>query len=545
MTGKTTAYRTIRTSRRRLLAGVGTAGVGTAALALVGCGSDSESSTTPTTARGSATAPSSSPSAAATAAPKKGGRLKLGAAAPLLNANPPYSINSVNTLTGAIWDTLFSFKDTKLTPGPRLASAFEFNGDKSEITVTLKPNLTFHSGKAIDAQAVVDSFNSLSAKTTPTSQVRGVATAYVQSAAAVDPSHVKFVLKKPGDLVFDMFNYWNIADAANIDALSKGGLPNGSGPFKVISNTPQQGAKLDAFAGYWNPALLDGIDYMIYPSESSLVLAQKSGTMDIAFGINANDAKALANQYKVIATSGFDAFFTVRFNVKGEAIGDKRVRQAIFHAIDRGRATDGVFLGYATPAVSIWPPTSAAFDPKYKNDPLDVARAKQLLTAAGFASGTPEIEMLCNSDDDGSKALFEFYQADLARVGIDFKLNPKPRAAATKEFISGAYPGGDAGLMGFTWMHPATGIFMSQQLTIPNSSNFDTPEYEAFQKQIGAADTDDQRQAAYTAFNQIWDDELWTFPICNNPSLYAVSKKVAGFNVDAFGNPEYEAASFA
>lgn len=539
MTGRQTRIYNMATNRRRLLTGAGAAGVGAAALALVGCGSDSNSATPSTS--GSA----SSPSVAATAAPKKGGRLKFGASAPLLNANPPYSINSVNNLTPAIWDTLFGFTDTKLTPGPRLASGFEFNGDKSEITVALKPNLTFHSGKAIDAQAVVDSFNSLSAKTTPTSQVRGVAAAYVQSAAAVDASHVKFVLKKPGDLIFDMFNYWNIANAANIEDLAKGGLPDGSGPFKVVSNTPQQGAKLDAFPGYWQPALLDGIDYMIYPSESSLVLAQKSNGIDIAFGINANDAKALDGAYKVIATSGFDAFFTVRFNVKGEVVGDKRVRQAIFHAIDRKRATDGVFLGYATPAVSIWPPTSEAFDPKYKTDPFDTAMAKQLLSAAGMAGGTPEIEMLCNSDDSGSKDLFQFYQADLANVGIKLKLNPKPRAAATKEFISGAYPGGDAGLMGFTWMHPATGIFMSQQLTIPNSSNFDTPEYEAFQKQIVEASTDEARAAAYKTFNQIWDDQLWTFPVCNNPSLYAVNKKVVGFDVDVFGTPQFEGASFA
>ena len=99
--------------------------------------------------------------------------------------------------------------------------------------------------------------------------------------------------------------------------------------------------------------------------------------------------------------------------------------------------------------------------------------------------------------------------------------------------------------MGFTWMHPATGIFMSQQLTIPNSSNFDTPEYEAFQKQIVEASTDEARAAAYKTFNQIWDDQLWTFPVCNNPSLYAVNKKVVGFDVDVFGTPQFEGASFA
>lgn len=529
------------TRRQALGAGAGLA-FGGAAITLVGCSSSSTKSTGNTpAARGSAGATTATSSSSPAA--KKGGTLKFGESGPLLNANPPYSINSVNNLTPAIWDNLFRYKDLNLSPAPRLAQAYEFNGDQSEITIQLRANLTFQDGKPLDAQAVVDSFTSLSAPSTPTSQVAGVAAAYVDSVAAVDSTHVKFALKRPGNLIFDMFNFWNIADASNIESVAKGGLPNGSGPFQVASSTPGQGAKLTAFKNFWKAPLLDGIDFTIYPSESSLVLAEQSGGIDVAYGIVANDAQALGKAgFDIITTNGYVSFYTIRFNVKGQAVSDNRVRQALYHAIDRSRDTQGVFLGYAQPAVSIWPPFSAAFDDRYKADPLDVAEAKKLLSAAGFADGTPDIEVLISSDDTISKGLFEFYQADASKAGINLKLNVKPRAAATKEFISGGYPGANAGLVGFTWMRPDTAFVMAVQLRIPNSSNFDTPAYEAFQKQIAAANTDSARKAAYQVFNGIWDDQLWMFPICNAPAEYAASKNT-NMVVDTFGTPDFESVS--
>jgi peptide/nickel transport system substrate-binding protein len=74
----------------------------------------------------------------------------------------------------------------------------------------------------------------------------------------------------------------------------------------------------------------------------------------------------------------------IGFNLRHEPLKDVRVRQALAHAMDRKKFIEAIRLGHAKPLNSIYASASWAFSddvPKYE---YDVARAKQLLDAAGW-----------------------------------------------------------------------------------------------------------------------------------------------------------------
>jgi peptide/nickel transport system substrate-binding protein len=518
-------------SRRRLLqASAASAG----ALALAACGGGSGTSKTPT---GSATQPAgSSPQAS------KGGTLRYGNLVDFTWTQMPYSVNSFYYLQEfAVYDTLFRYNDAStLEPTPRLAAGYEFNDDKSEIVVELKPNLTFHDGKALDAQAVVDSFTSLNGEDTAPSQVQGVAKAYISKAEAVDPTHVKFSLVRPGNVVFDVFHWWLIADATNIAALNDGGIPNGSGPFKVTSVQPKQGAKLAAFPDYWQPAQLDNLEYLIYPDASGLALSMQSGAIDLAKELSADDVKTFESDGKhtVYTDKGLASVYCMGMNTKGEVTKDPRIRQALHHSLDRARVTEDVLLGAGQPFHCLWPTTSKAYESRYDADPFDLKKAKELVTGAGYTDGTPDIEVMLSTTDTGGMQIFQILQADAKKAGLNLVINQLERSAFSPKFQQASYPGCYMTTFGYNATYPDTLFVMNFQVRVPNSTGFESDEYKKFQSDMAAATDDETRAELYKKFNEIWDENMWVVLSSSRKLQWVRSKKVATLDVNDYSMPD-------
>ena len=525
-------------ARRRLLQ-VSAMSAGAVAVTAA-CGGSSNSASSSTT-------PAGSPAAAGT--PRKGGRLRVGANVDLIWTNAPYQLNTPYVLTQfAIYDTLFRYNSvTTLKPVPRLAESYSFNGDQSELTVTLRPNLKFHSGKALDAQAVIDSFNSLADPATPPNQPSGLAKAYVASTQAVDATHIKFTLKRPGMLIFDLFNFWLVADAANIAQLKSGGLPNGSGPFKVTSATPKIGGKLDAFSDFWEPPLLDGIDYKVYPDPSSLAVAVQSGAVDLTKDLTIDDALRLGkdSKFQIVHDKGLTADFSFGMNTKGDVTKDPRVRQALYHLVDRKNVVDTVFLGQATQVNSLWPKGSPAYESRYDADPLNVQTAKGLLAQAGYQNGTPPIEIIIPSRLAAGQQIGQLIQADAKKAGVNLTLKVLEESVYNPELLKGAFPGAYFNGFGFNTMHPDSLTVMNNQMRVPGATNYNSPAYDTLQADLAAAKTDAERKALYQTFNQLWDKDMWVFLICSQTFEWIMTKGVTGFTTNDYAVPLVEKVSLA
>ena len=109
---------------------------------------------------------------------------------------------------------------------------------------------------------------------------------------------------------------------------------------------------------------------------------------------------------------------------------DRRVRLAATHAVDRQAVNQAVTLGFSRITGSIIP-TSFDF---YWQPPIhkyDIARARQLLTEAGYPNGFDAGDLWC----DGSTSTYaEPVINYLLAVGIRTRMRPLERAGFLKAY---------------------------------------------------------------------------------------------------------------
>jgi peptide/nickel transport system substrate-binding protein len=175
---------------------------------------------------------------------------------------------------------------------------------------------------------------------------------------------------------------------------------NGTGPFEIVEYTVGKTAKYKARSDYWGDGpYLDTFEFVDLgdnPSAGIAAMASKQvDGLSEADAVQVNSMKAFPHVavHKVETTQTVVA----RVHPEVEQFKDKRVRQAMRHAIDRDKIIQTVLLGAGTPAedhhVAPSHPEYAAL-PKYGRD---VEKAKKLLADAGFPDGF-EYDMVTRPD---------------------------------------------------------------------------------------------------------------------------------------------------
>jgi ABC-type transport system substrate-binding protein len=204
----------------------------------------------------------------------------------------------------------------------------------------------------------------------------------------------------------------------------------GTGPFKFVSYQPDVGLKTVKNPDYWAKdasgnklPYLDALNILVIVDPTTRSAFMQSGQGDMVHvysGKDAADYKALG--LTVIAPlNGTIALVPDTANA-GSPWANQRVREAVEYAIDREAIAKGLGYGqwiapYQTPGRD-----SPLYDPnltiirKY-----DVAKAKQLLTEAGYPSGF-KTTILCFAgglNRDAANTL----QAYLIKAGIQAELD--------------------------------------------------------------------------------------------------------------------------
>jgi len=116
-------------------------------------------------------------------------------------------------------------------------------------------------------------------------------------------------------------------------------------------------------------------------------------------------------------------------NVKGRnPFKDKRVRQAVYHAIDIEALRTKTMRGLSAPTGGITPSILASNPDAERRLPYDPGQARRLLAGAGYPNGF-EVGMHCpNNRYINDEEICAAVGAMLARVGIQVKLATQPRA---------------------------------------------------------------------------------------------------------------------
>ena len=107
-------------------------------------------------------------------------------------------------------------------------------------------------------------------------------------------------------------------------------------------------------------------------------------------------------------------------NTQQKPFDNPKVRQAIAYAINKDALAKVAFNGYATPAVGV-APQGVEYAVKIGPWPYDVAKAKQLLTEAGYPNGF-ETELWSAYNHTTAQKVTQFLQQQLQQIGIRTKI---------------------------------------------------------------------------------------------------------------------------
>ncbi|HLE78717.1 MAG TPA: peptide ABC transporter substrate-binding protein [bacterium] len=138
----------------------------------------------------------------------------------------------------------------------------------------------------------------------------------------------------------------------------------------------------------------------------------------------------------------------IDFNLDDPWLKDKRVRQAIAYALNRPALADIACSGGRQPVAHTWlAPGHPASNPNVKKYPFDVARARALLTEAGFTLGPDgvlrdragkrfEVTIMTTAGNTVREQIEQVIKDQLKAVGIDLRIDNRPASVFLGPVIS-------------------------------------------------------------------------------------------------------------
>ena len=308
----------------------------------------------------------------------------------------------------SLCDKLFDV-DEKLNIVPQLALSQETLDDGKTVILKLRPNVKFHDGEPMDADAVKFS---LDRHMTMQGSFRKPELAAVDKVEVVDPLTVKLLLKAPFSPLLSQLTDragMIVSPKAAKEAGDKfGAKPVCAGPYKFVDRVQQDRITLERFPDYWNKDAIK-IDRVVFQpiTDTTVKLANlKAGQLDLIERPAATDLQEIRSNpnLKLVTVTdlGFQGMW-INTNkgdaAKGPLGQDARVRQALDLAIDREALNQVVFNGEYVPGNQWVSPENPYYQSKFPVPKRDVAKAKQLLQQVGVKTPLAVDFMVGNSTE--------------------------------------------------------------------------------------------------------------------------------------------------
>jgi peptide/nickel transport system substrate-binding protein len=202
----------------------------------------------------------------------------------------------------------------------------------------------------------------------------------------------------------------------------------GTGPFKLVEYVRDSHMTWTKFTDYFRKAeglpYLDRIEIRYIPDSVTAKALMQAGEADYWTGATVRDQIDLYNKgfKKVSGWPGLVYSIWPNTSSPTSEWNDINLRYALDYAIDKAAIAKALGGGEYPPLFQMAPPGEWGYDPAYPVRKYNVAKAKELLSAAGFKDGM-KVKLLINSssagDRDGGAAIKQYLDA----VGIQTELD--------------------------------------------------------------------------------------------------------------------------
>jgi peptide/nickel transport system substrate-binding protein len=381
-------------------------------------------------ASGSTPAGSSSPAAGGGA---PGAMIKAGISTPTAAINPVTVADQggLDMLAQTGEYLCLSGQDLKLQPV--LAESWTPNAKSDVWTFKIRQGVKFHDGTPMSADDVVYTYKLQTdpkGKSSALSAFGGVLTP--DGVVKKDAATVEFHLAAPNG----NFPYLTSSDNYNMIIIPNNYDPAkweksfiGTGPFKLGSYAAKSGASFTRNEDYWGTkALPSGTQFTFYDTQAPGILALTSGTIDVLGQFSVAGAEQLlTGGYKIIKLKS-SAHRELSMRCDQKPFNDPRVRQALALSLNRPAITQALFKGYSdvgndSPFAPVFPSTDASVAQRAQ----DVAKARSLLSAAGYPNGFTTSLVTENSLEIPQYAQIVVQQA--AAIGVKVNLKVEAQSA--------------------------------------------------------------------------------------------------------------------
>jgi peptide/nickel transport system substrate-binding protein len=331
-----------------------------------------------------------------------------------------------------MYETLTYYNTQTQKLEPVLATSWARSPDGKMWTFHLRPGVKFHTGRTMTSADVKASVE----RTIKLNQGAAYIWGSVASIDTPNPLTVVFHLKYPAPLdlissagyaayVFDT----KAAGSGNLVNWFNAGHDAGTGPYTV--QQWQKGAETELrlkefpqYWGGWSGAHYTRVVYRVVPTDSTAAQLLQSGQVSWIEQLTPQLWKSMKGQSGIATTSApsYQNLFAM-LNTASGPLRDVRVRQALAYATDYHGIT-AALQGAFTPASGIIPAGLWGYDPSLPSYQTDVAKAKQLLAAAGYGPGKKalNITLTYTQGDSDEQTITTLMKSEYAPLNINLNV---------------------------------------------------------------------------------------------------------------------------
>jgi peptide/nickel transport system substrate-binding protein len=439
--------------------------------------------------------------------------------------------------------------DGKPSPDGGIAPGWEMTHDQGGWAFDIRQGVKFHNGDELTAEDVKASI------------LRGISPISTTGYAGALRSSIKEIeIANPHKLIIHTKSPSLIIPHYLSRALSTEGVvmpkalagenmkdqvarhPIGSGPYRFVEQVTGSHITLEAVPNHWRIGTpkFKTITFRLVPEESARIAMLRRGEVDII--------DVSRERVTEVKRAGFDSVLRkdeAMLNIwliqnwePSVPINDKRIREAMNLAINRQELLETLFGGMGEiipiPYGLSWTLKEIGYQiaeqDHYSYDP---ERAKKLLAEAGHPNGfTVDFHSFLLPGLPEGRAFVEAVAGYWERIGIKSKIIPVDYAAFRKKWVDKQITGapGYYNIANRGWV--GTFALLEKQAYGPSvMTTVKDPQSDAWIQEILTA-TDEAR--AFELLRHIFKrfrSEHYVVPLFNIHSPYAVSKKVAGWNI--------------
>jgi peptide/nickel transport system substrate-binding protein len=480
--------------------------------------------------------------AAATRHPQRRGTLQLGSSGDVsgLDAHT-HNQNHTNNPTTVMYTGLTDI-DQRGNIVPGIAESWEPNQELTEWTFRLRKSVLFHNGREVDAEAVKLNLMRIKNPAIGGDWERG-AVDTIKSVEVLDKYTVRIYTTVPdASLPSNVMHYPTRLMAPDaFDTAAE--HPIGTGPFKFVSWTRNNEARMVRFENYWETdaeghslPYLNEIIAKPKREDSVRLTALRTGQVQLINTMAQADIerfkKDYGDKYTTWQWQGAGQF--VVYNFRRGPFQDKRLRIAATHAIDRQAIHHTVYYGHGDIQDQPYPVGDPWHLEGIRSLEYDPDKAKALLKEAR-ANGT-EIKLLVSLNNVIGRETAQVIQDQWTTVGFKVTIDALDTVPWRQARSEGMHP---AAIQGNTYRYDPDDYFArnlhSKSDYAQILSGWENPRYDALVEEAKRTLDKGRRKELYTEAWNIVTVELPFFYLHGVAQTSAAAKTLRGYQPGSAG----------